>query len=794
MVTAGLSLRRKSAVALFVCLLFGSAAISTTLSFAEALRNPAIPYRDPSSLVEIYENGFFVGEGTHDRFVSSNVLIDLIRRGAVVRDAGYRTEAQVFSGESGLGQCRHQLLSSAALFDVLGVRPFVGRLYDRADQPTARPLPVVLSYACWKTAFSGDAGIVGRVFSAHDGQRVVVGVADSGFAFPMHEAAGIFALASLNELAQGFDAAVGRVQPPKLALAQSVAAAVERADGPADREILSERDAESGQAVTPTASGPQLTLRVFHGDSLDHTSNLLLAIILVCAAVVCGAMALNITVLLLVIGAARDKELGVRAMLGASPAALYALELRRGIGAIGVGCGAGIGVAIGCLRILSAALARAQPGARVLLDLRVAAGLTIGSFALWAGVTYWKVHRSPGLRLLFGAHPPGSPSRWVSSLQRRGVLLQLATSTVLVAALLVSAAAFVRTVRAYAARDGSLLVAMDTSKAPDSTANSQAARAYVDLDRPHGTAIGEHPFAPTLALMRDSVPSLGHAESLPTWLNGVSASFARVAAMSISKGRFFSVEEETGKEAVAVLDSRSAVHLFGRADPLGRAIVVSTGPQRSEFRIIGLTQPLRPDAIANADDGGVELYVPWTTLSRPSRTLILRPDPTSEQTNREAAVVRLDRQLDRDLLVRRASDLVSGRGALQRLLTVFFTIFGLASMFSAAFGVYALVALTISQRRGEIAVRMAVGATEGRTIRWVLKRHIGPVMFGVFGGAALSWVGLQVMDNTWLIPRDGGVTAVAIAALLIGTIAILAAGAPALAASKAVSIRDLNSQ
>jgi ABC-type antimicrobial peptide transport system permease subunit len=106
------------------------------------------------------------------------------------------------------------------------------------------------------------------------------------------------------------------------------------------------------------------------------------------------------------------------------------------------------------------------------------------------------------------------------------------------------------------------------------------------------------------------------------------------------------------------------------------------------------------------------------------------------------------------LKVERAEDLVAGRGALQRLLTQLFTMFGCAALGLAGIGTYSLMAMTARQLRRMVAIRLALGAAPRTMVLWLLRRHIGPASIGVVLGLLLTGLATTVAVKTGVLAAD----------------------------------------
>jgi hypothetical protein len=242
------------------------------------------------------------------------------------------------------------------------------------------------------------------------------------------------------------------------------------------------------------------------------------------------------------------------------------------------------------------------------------------------------------------------------------------------------------------------------------------------------------------------------------------------------RGRDLLAGDSAGAEPVCVIDTALARRLFGPQDAVGRRVRVSM--QRNVWRtVIGVVGPVRQTSLDREDDP--HLYMPEAQFPSSSLTLVVR---SAQDTPALAASIRgVIGAIDRDLAVSRVrslADLVAGSTASQRYSTVLLTALATIALLLTVVGVYGVVSQSVEQSTREMAVRVALGASDRAIVSAILGRAALMSIAGVLTGCALAWLGIPAMRGMLFGVDPHDPIALAGAALLLVATAIGAACLP----------------
>jgi predicted permease len=685
-------------------------------------------------------------------------------------------------------------------FRLLGLKPALGRLILPSEGSVAGADPVlVLSYAYWKSRFNSDPGVIGRKASVNGHPVTIVGVAPEGFGgitslidfqgyMPMGMAA------PLKDVPNDFFgsrevAEVGLIARPRSGVSLQQAQAVLNAVA----QRLSQQYA---------ATDAKMSLRVFHlgpaGLAVDpanpETMSVVSALFLILAAAVLALACMNIANLLLVRAAARQREMAMRAALGATRERLVRQLLTESVLLALLGCVAGLALGLlGSRAFSSIPLHTSFP---VILDFHF--DWRVFAYAFGAAIlTGVLVGIMPALRAARGdvneiLHDGGRTSTAGSHrLSTALVVTQVGGSLML----LIAAGLFVR----------SLENAQHTNLGFDP---NHVLNLTVD---PHAAGYDERQareFFHTLLDQARSLPgvqSLSLAASVPmgyggtagaalkidgyqpandqaspsAGYNAVSSGYFETMQIVVLRGREIRDSDNQNSERVAIIDQTMANRYWRGLDPIGHHFQTTDDPGHPMV-VIGIARNSVQNEIFWPDQPF--FYVPLSQQYNPVVTLQIRsvaaPDAVARETtglihSLEPGMPVLDVQP-----MTTALDTFNGMLIFQ-LAAALAASLGILGLILAIVGVYGVISYAASQRTHEVGIRLALGAQAIQILNMIFRQGLAVVGAGVIAGVLAAAAMGRLIGNFLFGVRAGDPLTYATATVLLAAIALLACYIPA---------------
>jgi predicted permease len=659
--------------------------------------------------------------------------------------------ASMASGSGGVVERFQGARMSANTFDVLGVKPSAGRLLRDSDDRPGAPAVAVLSYRLWQRIFGGAPEVVGKSIRINTESYVVVGVLPRQFPLPLRDIDVVVPLVPDRDpfrharSSTNFLRFVGRLKPgvsSEQAQAELTAICVSlRKQFPAD---YARKDAVRLASFQDTLVG-------------DHRRPMWL--LLASVVFVLGAALANLLSLLLVRTGERSAELSVRVALGATRSHLIrqlGLEaLLLTVAGGGLGC---VLAAWACKAALARAPASIPRTGEVRLDatsLLFAMGLTAVAAILFAIVPIGAVFRARAGAPLHLASRGAVGDRRDRVLRNALVVAEVSAALVLLLAtgLLVQSLLRLqhvplgfRTEHVFQAR----VTLPPTYRSPEDLARFYESLALRLAASPGVQEVGLISVAPLSGLLA-AVPFTVAGQPPPTErdvptanLRVITSGYLAAASTRLVRGR--SVAETDGANMPAVaLVSDALARRFLAGEPVGRRLLIddnSKGPRPVE--VVGVVENVTQTTLNGPPS--LDVYIPLRQI-HPEGVPLLR--------NNQFWIVRLGTEPDAFrtpfLTQLRAVDpdaAISSTGTMSQYLDAWlaprrfslglFVAFSGTVVLLALSGLYGLVSYTVNQRRREIAVRMAVGATPRDVQRLILRQAGRLTLAGAALGLAIS--------------------------------------------------------
>ena len=672
-----------------------------------------------------------------------------------------------------------------SFFDVMGLRPALGRLLNAGDDGAKAAGAAVLTYRFWSTSLDSDPTVIGRTIRLGPRSATVVGVLEPSVPYPAdteiianvvtspHHLGAAMVTSRTHRMTELF----GRLAPgATLDEARAELGAVHAA-----------MVREHPDAYSPKA---QMTLTVARlRDQIAAPARTILLVLLAAAAVVFLIACSNVANLILARSVRREGELAVRAALGAGAGALRRTLLAESLVLCGAGAALGVVLARPLVAMVSRYAARFSIRALdVTVDgsvLWVGAGLALAAAVLLAYVPRLPSPHAPsGLGLASGGVriTPGTNRRL-----RLFATAQIAFSFVLLAGAGMLLTTLIALQRANTGYEMRRVLAIDIPTPATGVGGAAALDFYRDATR----RIGELPGVEGAAVgnvvpWRDAgawpqirftvegrTPADGEDNPLAR-LRLASPRFFAVLGIPLIAGRDFTDDDRGRGEPVSIVSQSVAQRLFPNGDALNRHMWWTDpyfGPTPMPRRIVGV--------VADADDEQVgrgpamTIYMPVAQVGIAGRLFVRTAgDPYALLPS----VRRVIREISADQAVERAATLEDVRAEVlspERLNAFVFSGFAGIALLIAVVGVAGVLAFSVSARTREFGVRLAVGAAPQRLLARVLSEGVAIAAIGVgagaAGGYALARAAASVMPH---VDLPGVVPLAGAAAVLIGAAAI----------------------
>ena len=769
-------------------LALGIGANTTIFSVVNGVLLKPLPYPDPDRLVTLFENDSISGEFT----VAPANFYD------------WRQQSTSFSHMSALDPYPDYILTgtgephrlsgaevTADFFPLLGVRMAQGRGFQATEDHV-----VVLSYATWVQYFSARPSIVGTQVRLNDTGYTVVGVLPRDFHlvskasdFQARAQFDVWTNLGLSTPPEAWTrgehplCAYGRLKPG--VPLQTAQAELDRIAQSLARQYPDD-DKDHGIVASPMAE-----------HVVSHVRTALVTLVAAVGMVLLIACA-NIANLLLTRAAARQKEMALRAALGASRKRLAQQLLTESTVLAVVGSALGLALTLWSVPTLVSHLPADLPRtADISVDGRVLAFTTI--LTLVTGILFVLVPlaQSRGVSL---------SARGIASGQSRLRSALIVGQVSLALVLLTGAGLMIRSLRALL-------------EVPPGFQTAHILTARVSLPPRYSPGykfgIGQHrlvsAFQRQLADRVRAIPgvqSVGFASHLPlagtnnnwsffiegrppkpqgvydsTDYRPVTAGYFESIGIPINRGRSFELQDDEDHALVIVINEAMAHKFWPGEDPLGKRVKFG-GP---EWRtIVGIAGDVHHHGLAATPSP--EMYIPWGQVPnvevRP--TIVVRSliDPGNLTGALRQAVAAVDPEVPMDQ-VATMQQLVSGSLSESRFRSVALAVFALLALFVASIGLYGVMSYLVGQRTREFGIRMAIGASRGAVLRQVLGQGAKLAAIGVcIGLIAAALLGRLITSLLYGVkPLD--VATLAGVSILLAAVALLASYIPARRAANA---------
>jgi len=772
-----------SAIAI-ATLALGIGGITAMFSAVDAVLIRPLPYADPDRLVMIWDN--LNRDGFSKSFPAPAEWLEWRRLNTVFTDiAATQSGAATLSGDSEPEQVPARKATDN-LWSVLGVKPLIGRVFTEEEDVKGVQVAII-SHGLWQRRYGGSPDVLGRKISVNDNLYEVIGVMPREFYFMPAREIDIWMPASFPAwMRRNFSwhnaQVVARLKP----------------------DVTLERARASMAALSL-----QLTAKDFRGphsvivsplrEDLTGKTQTALVVLLCASAALLLIACVNLANLLMSRGAVRDREVAVRAALGAGRGRLVAQFFTESLVLAGLGALAGLALAVPAMRFLEILVPETMGTVHLKLDWRVlafSAGAAIAAavtFGLMPALRASRLGPQDGLRE-GGRGTAGARSHWF---QHSLIVIETALAVVL----LTIGGLLLQTLQHLQSTD----IGMQREKLL--TFETPLFR-YKDFEQ-------QVAFVNALLEKIRAVPGVGNAgasSKLPLKVNASDATFYLLAGQSESsipgqvalirvvtreyfptirallrEGRFFEISDRRSDSPVAIVNEsfadrnfpgRSAIGVrfkFGELNEKGYWYTI-VGVVK-DVREVGIEEALRPAVYRLHEQADQTLrepsgFVVRTTVEPASIVSAVRKAIWSVDKNQPVwRVQTVEQMVERQLSAPTQNTALLGAFALLALLL-------------ASLGLYGVLSYAVTQRTSEIGVRMALGATSSRILLSFSKRGLVLTLAGLAIGLALAAIASRWMTTLLYGFRPDYIPTITVVSLILLGVAALACFVPARRASR----------
>jgi predicted permease len=748
-----------------------------------------LPFKEPTRVVHVYGNA---KDGSLPEIGLSAPRFMQWREGQTLF-SGLAADTGAAVTLTGLGD-PVQLLAfrtTANYFDVLGVRPILGRNFLPNEEEGADVALITENF--WRKRLGGDPNVIGRAITLDGAAHMIVGVLPKlpvTWTGPDVEVwvTKPFVLPGFSYermmRGTGFLRVVGRLKPG-ITLGQ-VRAAFPSLDQSYQAQYPEKIDAKMFTTIKTLPEDVTANLRAGFATLFAAVSFVLL--------IACS----NVANLLLVRFSGRRREIALRMAIGASRASVMRLFVFESVLVSAIAGLVGSFLAWQLVPLVPKMAANFLPleaNSATSLSIPVLAFTIALSILTGLAMGIYPALQSSRADLVDGLKEGGRGTSGSVRQQRfRKILVgaQVALSVILLAGAALLITSFVRLSKQNTGFNAKNLwvgfITMPQARYPDTGTRTRFG------DQLHN-ALRETPGFQDVSFSSDfplaggagatlytrpegNVPPVSERNGAPS--HDLAPGFFRTWGIPILAGRDFDQHDIEGHQNVILISQAGAKKVFGSENPIGKTLLITSGSVPVE--IIGIVGDVRSVRLVKPND--MEFYRPWAQENFPFAAVTVRSTMKTEAVTRlvQAALNKIDPMLAIAFPTSMETVVAQALGQ-ARLMMTLLGIFAGVALLLATVGIYAAVAYTVEQRTGEIGVRMALGAQTRDILRLVVNQGMRPVVFGLIAGLAVALaLGRLIATQLYQTSAHNPLLLIATIAIL-GAAALLACLFPAIRAS-----------
>jgi putative ABC transport system permease protein len=787
----GVRLMRRSpglALAATLTIALGIGASTAMFSVVYGVVLAPLPYGESDRLVSLWSSA--PQRGLMHTFVGMANVYD------------WRARNQVFDGIAAVRAIRNFNLTgdgaeperlfsagiSANLLTVLRVSPILGRNFTEDEDDIGHERVAILTYGLWKRRFAGDPSVVGRTISLSGAPYTVVGVMGPDFAYPSRE------YQIYHPLTFDPQELVNRANYSYLSVARlKPGVTLEQARAEMDlisAQLAKEHPRENtgiGTLVVPMLQDAVATVRT--------PLYVLFAAVLAMLLIGCA----NLANLLIARAQIRQRELAVRAALGAGKSRLVTQSVAELVPMLLLGGVLGVAGAAAAVRAVVPVLPSDVPRVENIglhPPVVVAAVLMLAAIAVFVGIWPALEASRHGLSASIG-----DLSRTTTAAPRRATLRDMLVVAEVAATLWLAIGATLLT-RSFTELkritpgfnpEGvySVHLAVPRTKYRDDRAVAEFCRRVVER-------VQALPGVVSAAMVNRLPLARGGAQTWPVEFEGadpnakttevqvdsrpVTPDYFKTLQIPLIAGRTFTEADDENAPRVGIIDERLAKRFFGDTNPIGRRfhppMPARVMPDAGWYTIVGVAGHIRHDRLE--DDGRPQVYWSYKQFAQDRQALVVRMqgDPAAAAGSIAAAVRSVDPE--QPLYDAHTLEAVVDRSVASRWLqTLLLGAFAAIALLLASIGVYGVIAYGVGQRSREFGIRLALGAKRGEIVSLVLRRGVVLFAVGATAGVLAAVLTGRALASLLFNVNSFDILSFALSTLVLFVVSVAACGLPA---------------
>jgi len=743
-------------------LALGVGANTAIFSIVNAVLLRSLPFSHPDRLVKIVANNR--GVGAQDIGLSVPELDDLRTRAGVF-DQVTATQGGPTNLTGGERPQHLELLEvSPNYFSMLGTSAHIGRVFGPGDEAPGFAEAAVISDSLWARGFGRDPGVLGRRLQLDNDPYTIVGVLPPGFRHPGRTVttdveiwitAGFRAdpFPKPDRSLRFLPGAIGLLKPGiSLEQAQSRLNA-----------FTAQLRAEYATDY-PAGSGWSIEVEPLQESLVGNVRPMLLVLMGAVVLIILLA-SVNVANLLLARASGRQREMAVRLAMGATRSHMIRQLLTESMILSLVSGVVGVLTAIAALHFVQFLPARIPRLAEVQVDWTVLAFALLVSLLAGLGFGLVPALQSSKAEIAVAIREGARGSGTSGKTNRlRGLLI--ASESALAVVLMVGAGLLLRTFWGLLQENpgfnpsrivaANLYLPVPNNPDMDRYAKPEILNSFVREAVRRVSAIP----GVDLASMTTDLPVTHLSRRRPvniedrpdesgkglfSEITSVTPEYFKVLQASLVRGRYFTEDDDTGKQPVAIVDESTARTYWPDRDPIGRRLSIRSirGAANPPWcTVVGVIKDIKSDGLDQS--GAPHIYRPIYQFPGPrSLSLSVTVRTSLPATSLEPLIRREIQAVDPDLPVfnvRTMNEVIDGSLASRRFSAELVGVFAVVALLLASVGIYGLLAYMVGQRAHEIGVRMALGATPSTIGKMIVSRGAGLAGIGVVVGLILSGI------------------------------------------------------
>ena len=769
----GLRKDRGFALLAILALALGIGATTVIFSVLDNVLLEPFPYKNPDRLA-----GFFIhdnskgGQGGRGGYSIAEYL-DFKEQNRVFEDVIASTGTDILYTDKEGTKLFSGGETTATTFEFLGIQPLLGRTIVPDDGRAGAPPVALMSYRLWQKEFNGDSGLVGQTLTLNGKQVTLVGIMPPRFLF------GAYDIWMPLTLDRGDTSpfhnvwVLGRLKP---GVGLKAAAT--------DLNVIANRLAKVYPKNYPATFSVQVQ---FLADQVVGQFRVMLFALMAAVSMLLLIACSNVANLLLARATAREKEIAIRAAIGASRTRLVSQLMVESFILAAAGCIAGFGFAYGGIKGVFAALPQGMIPAETVITLNLR--VLLFSFAVTIATTllcglapaFQSVRGELQNRLKDagkGTQTTSSHGRFRSGL----VVSQVALSIVLLvgAGLMMRSLFALQHVDLGLTPDHILVARTPLPKGRYDTAEQKRIFFRQVLDKigalPGVVAVTETSTLPPYGGIQTevTVPGKTHAEAWNSIFQLCSEGYFPTLGIRLLRGRLLTETDVESARHVIVVNQTLAHNFFGKEDPIGKSIkfnlldTIPQSPKDTYFEIIGV--------VADAKNRGLqetpmpEAFMPYSVSGAFERGVLVRTavEPLSMLLNVRREIWSVDRGVALTFTGTLEGYLQQFSYSQPRFGLILFGVFASIGLVLVGIGIFSVMAYTVSLQTHEIGIRMALGAQQSTVLKMILRKGLLIIALGIGVGEAAS-LGLTrlLQSQIWGVSSHDPVTFGAVLSVLI---------------------------